>query len=640
MAVLLLLAATAIAAGCVSERDFPEGEGQQFALKPSQNHLEFLLSQSADESDMARFQQIQLRSNDGSLVNWAVISDTPWISLSPPGGQTTNEIDEIGVGVDPGSLAPGVYTASIRIVENTDENTPSQEQRVTVTVRVCATTCVSIDPANSTHTVSMLLFGGQTEFLNSGTGIWDSIVTSSCQDPAVPPGGANQEQLAEFRNLGINSLRYPSGVPSDFFHWSEAIGPTYYRLPQINPWISEYGNLQKECPVFGPDEFAQFAQLLDASMMITSNAATGTAQDAADWLSYYETNGVETDFWEIGNEIYIDGPEYLFDAAYMTPTEYAAAFNAQARALRQIRPDISVGAVMSPMGQDWNRETMAAITEPFDFISLHSWQPQIDTCIQPDDTIVFESLLASPLLMEVQLGFIRDIARDLGITANKSPSFIITEWGPWFLPCAAGGTPNNDARARSLGAALFSGLIYNTMLRDPSVFSSFHSTLASFQAQAPLNFVWDNGWVPIRSAYYYVHELYAASIDGKIIPTKMHGSPEFATKLFDDDIEDTELPVLDSVAVLSKDNSRLYVYLVNRSLYNDIDTQIFNGGLPYPVDSIVSDTLTAGSFSDLNTAAQPDAVALIKTVHAPAGELRLTIPKHSLMRITVTLAVN
>lgn len=634
---LLMLASLALATSCVDPRSASRDSKDNLSVSVSRDQINFLLAQDSDESDLARYRNIDLHNSSGAKLNWAAMVDEPWITLTPLSGQIKSETDTLGIGIIPDQLTPGVYTTDIRLVTNVGEESTSEQQLIKVRVRVCEKACIDVSLPDSVHRVSPLLFGSQSEFLNSGTGVWDSITTADCRDPDIPPGQPSQAQLDEIRQLGISNLRYPSGTPSDFFNWEESVGPMESRLPQINPWVSTQANVIKQCPVFGPDEFVEYAEELDATILITTNSANGTAQQAADWLRYYDARSVEVAFWQVGNEVYIEGPEYLFDESYMTPLEYASAYDAHARALRQVRPDVTVGAIMSPLDQVWNREAMAAITEPVDFFSVHAWQPLVDSCAQTSDEEIFRSLLASSLLLDIELQNVRDLAREVGIPANHDPEFILTEWGAWFLACQSG-TQNNEERARSLAGALYSGLIFAKMMQEPDVISAYHSTLSSLAAQAALNFVRINDeWVAIRSAHYYVHKLYAESIGGMVIPTDTHGSPTFLAKLFDADPLPTELPVLDSVAVLSEDESTLYVYVTNRSLTDAAEIQLFTDRLPFNANSITVETLTADNFSDLNTAAEPDAVGVVTSSVAVEDELSYTLPVHSLVRFAFSI---
>jgi alpha-L-arabinofuranosidase len=628
----LLVAGLLALAGCTSERGYPDNG----SLKVDSERLEFLVSQDSKPTDQERYQAIKIEGKDSKVVNWRAKSNEDWIQLTPAEGQNTGEADLIGVGIESQKLTPGLHRGTITVTENIDAD--RRTHTVVVIVRICGGPCIYVDPAELSHEVSPLLFGSQVEYLNTGTGIWDSIVTDDCLDPDIPVGGPKMDQLFDFQQLGIGFLRYPSGIPSDFFHWQEAIGPITSRTPQINPWLSTVDDIIVECPVFGPDEFLQYAAALDAPFMTTTNVGTGTAQEAADWLTYYENKGVEAKYWEVGNEIYIEGVDYLFEV-HMEPDEYAAAFDEHARALRAVNPDVKVGAVMAPMDQVWTGAVLNAIKEPIDFVTLHSFQPQLNTCIEASDEIVFRSLLASPVLVQVQLKRIRNIARKLKVKANRTLSYSISEWGPWFLHnCATDDVPNNHDRARTQASVIFSALIFNQLMRDEDVFSANHSSLSALQAQALLNFFPSAGtFVGVRTGFYHLQKLYVDSIGGISIPTTMRKSPSFTAKLFDSDIIPIELPVLDSIAVASKDGSKLYVYVVNRSLHDAVDYQLFLGDLPYPIESIVADTLGAADYNATNTLSDPNAIAPVNTVLVADDELNLNLPAHTMVRITVAL---
>jgi alpha-L-arabinofuranosidase len=629
---LLVLACLIVVAGCTSEQDYPDNG----SLKVSEERLEFLVSRDSKPTDQERYGAFDVQSKDGNLVNWEAKSDDAWIQITVVEGQNTGEIDQIGVGIDPQKLTPGTHRGTITVTENVDSD--PQSRQVVVIVRICGGPCIYVDPEKVSHEVSPLLFGSQSEYLSTGTGVWDSIITDDCLDPDIPVGGPHLGQLLEFQQLGVGFLRYPSGIPSDFFQWQEAVGPITSRTPQINPWHSTVDDIIIECPVYGPDEFLQFADALDAPFMITTNAASGTAQQAADWLTYYEIKGVEAKHWEVGNEIYIEGVDYLF-TAHMESEEYAATFDAHARALRAVNPDVKVGAVMAPMDQVWTRAVLTAIEEPIDFVTLHSFQPQLDTCLEPSDDIVYRSLMASPVLVQVQIEIIRNIAKTLKVEANRTLNYSINEWGPWFLHnCVTDDVPDNPARARTQASVVFSALIFNQLMREKDVVSALHSSLSALKAQALLNFFPSGGtFVGVRSGFYYLQKLYIDSIGGVSIPTTMRKSPTFTAKLFDDDIIPIELPVLDSIAVASKDGSKLYVYVVNRGLYDAVDYQLFLGDLPYPIESIVADTLGAANFTDTNTLADPNAILLVNTVLDADDELNLNLPAHTMVRVTVSL---
>ena len=87
------------------------------------------------------------------------------------------------------------------------------------------------------------------------------------------------------------SLRYPGGITSDTFHWERAIGPEARRTPNA------YGpSSGPSASTVGPDEFGQLLDDTGAAGVITTNFGTGTAQEAAGFVSYM-TGAVGTSKW-------------------------------------------------------------------------------------------------------------------------------------------------------------------------------------------------------------------------------------------------------------------------------------------------------------------------------------------------------
>ncbi|HXW79640.1 MAG TPA: hypothetical protein VEJ84_09075, partial [Acidimicrobiales bacterium] len=142
-------------------------------------------------------------------------------------------------------------------------------------------TVVAIDTAHSTGSVSKAVFGQVYQWDFDGMGSFD---------PASGHFYPNfVHQLADVVQPG--SLRYPGGIESDTFHWERAVGPERQRKPNA------YGPTEgPSASTVGPDEFGQLLDDTGATGVITANFGTGTAQEAADFVSYM-TGSVGTSKW-------------------------------------------------------------------------------------------------------------------------------------------------------------------------------------------------------------------------------------------------------------------------------------------------------------------------------------------------------
>jgi alpha-L-arabinofuranosidase len=141
--------------------------------------------------------------------------------------------------------------------------------------------------------------------------------------------------VAEVRELGVTSLRYPAGITADNFDWLHAIGPESRRLPN-EPYGMQSAELSKICctldgpapSTVGPDEFGRLLDATGSVGDVVVNFATGTADEAADFVAYMTApdgeqpssqpsepgfwaalrakNGhplpYDVPFWEVGNE--------------------------------------------------------------------------------------------------------------------------------------------------------------------------------------------------------------------------------------------------------------------------------------------------------------------------------------------------
>jgi alpha-N-arabinofuranosidase len=112
------------------------------------------------------------------------------------------------------------------------------------------------------------------------------------------------------------SLRFPGGINAEYYDWRRAIGPQSERTE--NP----YGPTQAGSDsTVGPDQFGGLLQLTGATGVVTTNFATGDAQEATEFVEYMNgkagsgywadlrvKNGHPAPYnipeWEVGNEEY------------------------------------------------------------------------------------------------------------------------------------------------------------------------------------------------------------------------------------------------------------------------------------------------------------------------------------------------
>lgn len=176
------------------------------------------------------------------------------------------------------------------------------------------------------------------------------------------------------RDVGTKMIRYPGGSYGDIYHWKDNTAPGGYVAPNTDF-----------------DTFMTSVRRAEAQPMIIANYGSGTAQEAADWVSYANlTQQYHARYWEIGNEIYGNGH---YGANWETdnhadkgPAAYAAGVVEYAKAMKAVDPSIKIGAVLTTPGNwpdgivadgdtgTWNQVVLSTAGPSIDFVVLH-WYP-------------------------------------------------------------------------------------------------------------------------------------------------------------------------------------------------------------------------------------------------------------------------
>src|SRR5258708_5387321 len=130
----------------------------------------------------------------------------------------------------------------------------------------------------------------------------------------------------------IGALRFPGGSISDTYHWQSGKSGT-------TTWATTF------------DAFASVAVPLGAQVFVTVNYGSGTAQEAADWVTYSNvTKPYGFKYWEIGNECY-GSWENDTHGQQWDPYTYALQVKDYAAAMKAVDPTIKIG-VVAVTGED------------------------------------------------------------------------------------------------------------------------------------------------------------------------------------------------------------------------------------------------------------------------------------------------
>ena len=179
---------------------------------------------------------------------------------------------------------------------------------------------IVVHPGDGLRTVHPGLFGVNHRYPYEGFGMWDPSIDN------VYPRFEHR-----FSAAGFTAMRFPGGSVANTYHWKRAIGPPSQRGLNVHGHTG-----QPLTNGFGPDEFGSFVSSEGIQAMMLANFATGTAQEAADWVEYMNApvgtnpnggtawasvraaNGHPEPYhvqnWEIGNELYQPGQSYWMGA--------------------------------------------------------------------------------------------------------------------------------------------------------------------------------------------------------------------------------------------------------------------------------------------------------------------------------------
>lgn len=255
---------------------------------------------------------------------------------------------------------------------------------------------ITIDPAHPGAPANTRLCGSNVQWVDGGDGLLHS--TGMTMVPSV---------LEKVKQLGPTVIRYPGGSQSDVFNWRASVGVESARQSS-----EHFHRKERQIVRFGTAEFLSLCDLVGAEPFITANVATGSPQDAGDWVRQTNVIGIKSPvtgrplpkvpFWEIGNEPYLK--EDHRPETWLEPPEFARRANAAIREMRKqdtsiqigipLRSDSFNGIPVTPY-QGFNQRVLSEIRERFDFVSLHNaYLPFLYDNV-PDDDDIYAGMMAA-----------------------------------------------------------------------------------------------------------------------------------------------------------------------------------------------------------------------------------------------------
>ena len=471
---------------------------------------------------------------------------------------------------------------------------------------------VTIEKALTLGEVDPNMYGSFVEHL--GRCVYNGIYEPG--HPQADEYGFRKDVTALVQELHTPIIRYPGGNFVSGYRWEDGVGPVEDRPKRLDlAWRS------LETNAVGVNEFVRWCRDAGSEPMMAINLGTRGILDALDLLEYCNhpsgtylsdlriSHGVKNPHniktWCLGNEM--DGP---WQTGHKTPEEYGRLAAETARAMKVVDPDlklVSCGSSSTFMETfpRWEVETLMHTYDAVDYVSLHQYFGNED-----NDTPNFlaRSLETDHFIKTViaACDYVKAVKR-----GKKDIMLSFDEWNVWYH---SRDKDDNDMRTKPWQVA--PGLledVYN--FEDALVVGSMLITFLKHADRlkmaciaqlvnviAPI--MTETGGGVCRQTIFY--PLMHTSVFGRgtaLLPVV--SSPKYDSKDY------TDVPYLETVAVMNEENDQLTVFAVNRNLEEkmvmEMDIKGFEG---YSVTEHIS--MTNDDLKAVNTVACPDAVAPAK----------------------------
>ena len=448
---------------------------------------------------------------------------------------------------------------------------------------------IEVEADRDLRVIPRTLYGMATEWIWDGNGMWNSARKSL--DP---------ELIQLTRELAPALLRFPGGLFADYYHWRDGVGPSGRRTRTSSMPGDRDGSVHN----FGTDEALAFADQTGSHLLITVNAGTGSAEEAADWVRYVNKPARRVEYWEVGNELYVKMGHAAFTSATMTPEQYAQKFVQFAKAMRAVDPGIKIGAIgdenygaQSPRAYgDWTSKVLAIAGNDMDFLAIHNgYSPVMFQDKGQSLRKVYAAMLAAPLEVRDTLDAASRKIASLGPERAAHIRLAVTEWGPYFQENPGGRFVDH---VKTLGSALYVASAMKAFLESPRM-----EIATGFKLSDELYQGWigkRNGhWAP--KAPYYALQLYTHHFGSVVVASKTQ-APNYDSQPAGLVDALSNVPYLDVISSRSEDRRTIYIMAVNKHFDSPIQGRISISGRR-PASSGIAWTLN-GTGIDANTGTQ------------------------------------
>ena len=483
---------------------------------------------------------------------------------------------------------------------------------------------VSVSFRNEISEIDNRIYGSFIEHL--GRAVYEGIYQPG--NPNSDENGFRRDVMELVKKLGVPIVRYPGGNFVSGYNWEDGVGPKEKRPVRLDlAWFTTETN------EFGMQEFDKWLESVGSEMMMAVNLGTRGPDEARALLEYAnypggtywselrKSHGKEKPYgirtWCLGNEM--DGP---WQMGHKTAYEYTRTATETAKLMKWIDPSVELVACGSsnfkmPTFGEWEHTVLREAYEHIDYISMHEYYGN-----EKDDT---PSYLAENIGMD---RFIKAVAAICDMVkaekkTDKTINISFDEWNVWYHSKAHddalehwGRAPHRLEDVYNFEDALLVGGLLITLLKNSDRVKI--ACLAQLvNVIAPIMTNDEKAWV--QTIYYpFMH----ASMYGR--GTAVSVDVECETY---DSRKYSNVPLLDSVAVRCDEKRELTVFILNRSLEDDIEVTLDFSSAVTPVEHI---QMSGFGLKETNTAESGNVVPSSKEL--PAGSVMLSKASWNVLR--------
>lgn len=456
----------------------------------------------------------------------------------------------------------------------------------------------------SDHTISRHIYGHFSEHL--GHCIYDGFWV----DPSlnVPKKDRIRLDVVEaLKKIRIPNLRWPGGCFADEYHWRDGIGPRDQRPKMVN---TNWGGVTEDNS-FGTHEFLELCELLQTEPYVSANVGSGTVEEMAKWVEYFNFNGVspmtalrkqnghetpwKVTFLGVGNESWGCGGN-------MTPAFYADQYRRYATYARNY-PGAPLKKIVSGASDydfNWTETCMKQIPlNQMWGLSLHyytvpkTWNDKgsATNFTEQEYFTTMKKCLAMDSLV-IKHSAIMD-----KYDPKKRVALVVDEWGIW-TNVEPGTNSGFLYQQNSLRDALIAGSTLNIFNNhsDRVKMAELAQTINVLQA-----LILTDKEKMLLTPTYYIFDLYKVHQDAQYLPIQLN-SPAYTSG-------NEQIPAVNASASLDSTGA-VHISLVNLNPSQKITVTTSFQEAKWK--GVTGQVLTSAKTTDVNTFEQPNKVHIEK----------------------------